>query len=262
MLQCWEAFFRFQLDMFEKEFNSTNSTTNTTINILNAVSEFMDGWALETGISKHNHSKDHMADVARVSVLLNNIHDSFKNFAEAKCATDETFRFWHTFVHVDCFAYISLYIAIRSGDWNLRNYSIKLMAPLFHVVGSKYYYKLLPYHLADLKTFPSSVLNNLACGGFVMNIAGLSNWSNVALDETHEMTINKDVKEVMSIGSMTGITNKIHYMPFRANLLQNFCTQLIIARDNQQSDNYGKLFEDNELNIKSLLDTQRVRIRN
>ena len=43
-------------------------------------------------------------------------------------------------------------------------------------------------------------------------------------------------------------------MPYRASLLQNFCSQLLVAREQPQSDNYAKLFEDTELNILSLLD--------
>ena len=187
----------------------------------------------------------------RVSDMLDGIHEDFISFTTERCTTDENFKFWHKFIHVDCFAYIALYIAIRSGNWDLRNYSIKKMAPLFHVVGSKYYYKLLPYHLADIQTFPKSVIENFSQGGFVMNIAG-NNWSSIALDETHEMTVNKDVKEVMSVGSMGGIANRMHYMPYRASMIHNIGSQLVTYKFQQQSDDYGKLFEDTEKNIQSL----------
>ena len=107
-------------------------------------------------------------------------------------------------------------------------------------------------HLADLLSFPESVRNNLEAGGFVMSISG-NNWSYIALDEAHEMTVNKDVKEVMSVGSMSGIASRMCYMPYRATLIKNLCDQLFVSKPQIQSDDYGKLFEDTETNIKSYI---------
>ena len=78
-----------------------------------------------------------------------------------------------------------------------------------------------------------------------MNIAG-NNWSNIALDEAHEMTVNKDVKEVMGVGNMSGIEARISYMPYRASVMHNLNSQLSLTKQQHQSDDYGKLFEDIE----------------
>ena len=57
--------------------------------------------------------------------------------------------------------------------------------PIYHVIDSKYYYHLLPYHLADLTKFPADVIDQFANGGFVMAHAG-NIWSRIGSDETHE----------------------------------------------------------------------------
>ena len=48
-------------------------------------------------------------------------------------AHDDTCELWYKFVLEDCLPYIGLYIAMRSGNWNLRMYSIKEMAATTNV---------------------------------------------------------------------------------------------------------------------------------
>ena len=55
----------------------------------------------------------------------------FLIFLNKMSETNLTWKFWSQFVVKDCLAYISLYTAIRNGNWDLRNASIKLMAPIF-----------------------------------------------------------------------------------------------------------------------------------
>ena len=58
-------------------------------------------------------------------------HTQFSSFIAKLAATDCTWKFWVQFVFKDALAYIGLYIAIRSGDWDLQMVSIKMMAPIF-----------------------------------------------------------------------------------------------------------------------------------
>ena len=57
--------------------------------------------------------------------------DGFTEFLNEKASNDENWKFWIQFVLRDCMAFISLYLAMRSNDWNLRIASLKDMAPIF-----------------------------------------------------------------------------------------------------------------------------------
>ena len=78
-------------------------------------------------------------------------------------------------------------------------------------------------------------------------------WSNVFLDEAHESTINKDVKEVVTSASPFSISNKMHYLPFRANLVKQFLKNTRVASSkvsvSQDSFSEAKL---NEENVRSI----------
>jgi hypothetical protein len=137
------------------------------------------------------------------------------------CDNDETFLFWHRFIYIDCGALINFYLAGRRGIWHLRNFALKTMAPLFHVTQSTYYYRLIPYHLADLKRFPNSVLTHFSNGGFVVSLTGNA-WASVFADECQEMTINKDTKQVVNSINQISMVSKLHYIIYRAKLHKNF----------------------------------------
>ena len=67
------------------------------------------------------------------------------------------------------------------------------MAPLFTAYDRTTYQQLIPTHLADIQTYPDTVQKCMELGGFVVSIRGVKGHS-VALDEAHEMCINRDMK--------------------------------------------------------------------
>ena len=71
--------------------------------------------------------------------------------------------------------------------------ALKMMAPLFAAYDRTTYQQLIPHHLADIQTFPDSVMHSLQARAFAVCIVGGKGHA-VALDEAHEMCINKDMK--------------------------------------------------------------------
>ena len=121
--------------------------------------------------------------------------EDFKQFIETMSNSDHTWKFWIKFVFQDAMAYIMFFLAMRSGNWQLRMASIKLMVPLFSAFGHNTYQKViaLPQHLANVLTMPPNILTMFQQGAFVVSIRGRE-WHSVGLDEAHEMLIHKQCK--------------------------------------------------------------------
>ena len=105
-------------------------------------------------------------------------------FAFVHVQTDETWKFWVQFVFYNCYCYISLYLAIRGSNWDLRMSSLKLMAPLFAVLDCSTYERIIPHHIADVCHYPESILKCLKSGSFTVSITG-EKLHAVALDYVH-----------------------------------------------------------------------------
>lgn len=115
-------------------------------------------------------------------------------FVDMESKKNGTKQFWSQFVFQDCFAYVFLYLAIRSGRWDLRMAAIKSMAVLFTAFDRPNYQKLIPQHIVDMLTIPEEILSHLSKGGLTVSINGRLCHS-VGIDEAHEMCINKELMQ-------------------------------------------------------------------
>lgn len=149
----------------------------------------------------------------------------FKSFLDAKASQDPNWKFWKQFVFEVGLAYIGLFLAIRSGNWDLRLASIKLMAPIFTAFDHQTYRKLIAQHLADLCKFPNEIINSFRKGGFVVSLSG-KQWHSVAVDEAHEMKINKECKTSIVHPSQDYLNRTANYIPYRAKCMENLREQL------------------------------------
>ena len=93
-------------------------------------------------------------------------------------------------------AYVSLLLAIRSGDWNLRMASVKPMAAVFTAFDHPNYQKLISQHSEDVLTMPAPIITMFQQWAFIVSIQAVSGklGHSVAIDECLEMLINKDCK--------------------------------------------------------------------
>ena len=134
----------------------------------------------------------------------------------------------------ECFSYVSLYLAMRSGRWDMRMAAIKSMAALFTAFDRPNYQKLIPQHIVNMLTIPKEILSHLSQGGFTVSIRGRPCHS-VEIDESHEMCINKECKEYITRLSADYINRTAMFLPVRAQALKNIEAQLF-PEQNPSSD--------------------------
>ena len=158
-------------------------------------------------------------------------------FIHKIACTDDTWRFWVQFVFEDAMAYKSLFLAIRSGDWDLRVASIKSMAALFTAFDHTTYQNVISQHLEDIAKMPAPIIAMFRQGAFVVSITGRP-WHSVAIDESHDMLINKDCKTSI-IHPLPDYINRIaQHTPHRSKAIKNFKTNCFQHKYNKISTPY------------------------
>lgn len=137
-------------------------------------------------------TQDVLLNAQRV-VAETRVLDDFNDFITTQCESDKTWKLWANFVFEDCYNYVSLFLAIRNSDWNLRMHSLKSMAALFTAYDRQCYQRLIASHVADVQKYPPEVLSSFKAGGFTIKIKGGIGHA-VTLDKAHEMCVNRDLK--------------------------------------------------------------------
>ena len=125
----------------------------------------------------------------------------------------------------DSLAYVSLFLAICGGDWDLRLVSLKLIAPTFSAFDHLTYRKLIA---ANVKSLPPQLLNFFKKGEFVVSITGRA-WHSVDIDEAHEMMINRAYKTSVVRPSKASSC----YIPYRTKCLENLKEQIFLCHQSQ-----------------------------
>ncbi|CAC5358497.1 unnamed protein product [Mytilus coruscus] len=253
----WEAILRCQIDAYKnqeavidwcKELDTVLNTVLSSCDHTPDTSEKCAGDILDFEVWKNL-----LQEKSKLETLLDGVCTNFNQWRFHNCMASATFQFWDTFVHTDFMAYLGLYIGIRSRNWNLWNVSLKKLACLFYAFDRHNYLRMIPYHLADLQTFPQSVLDHFEAGCFSVSITG-KNYYCVALDEAHEMEINLKTKEAINSFSPTSLATLTHYLPYRAETLHNIKNQLCIEKTDSQYRETNKPFiETEELTIRQYL---------
>ncbi len=218
LLETWEAMYRNFFSLFLKHSGQKSSQDFL---------EYVSSWLRSFPTSQKQHQC-----LRNLRELLDdekdrypNLNAEFQSFMEAQSSISQTWKFWNQFVFQDCQAYVSLFLAIRSGNWKLRMASIKSMAALFTAFDRPTYQKLIAKHIADVHDLPEPVLKALRSGGFSVSITGRACHS-VGIDEAHEMCINKDCKECITKPSADYINRVSKFLPLRSKAIKNFEKQI------------------------------------
>ena len=222
LLEAWEALYRVMLSMFIEQVEPP--IADDPLKVLS--NQIM--------ANKTNFNSEKLHKIISETQSLCEF-DKFRSFIQEQARIDSTWRFWIQFVFQDIAAYMGLFLAIRSGDWYLRTACVKQMAPVFTAFDHANYRKLISRHLADMLTMPDSVLAMFQQGAFVVSVTGRT-WHSVAIDEGHEMLINKSCKMSIVRPSPDHINRIAHYLPYRTKVLENLCNILFPEEKRKQHD--------------------------
>ena len=222
LLELWEAIYRHFLANFTKE--------QMVPNIIQTTAK----WIKEFPTSQNQQST--LRNLTELLTDISEKHGDYKqHFIDyvALCANESlTCKFWAQFLFEDGFAYIAMYLAIRSGNWHLRMAAIKYMAPLFTAFDRTKYQKLIVQHISDILHFPDEVLCHLFEGGFTVSITGRACHS-VGIDEAHEMCINKECKQYVTRPSAINMYKTATYLAIRAKAMKNAEAQLFPEQEGE-----------------------------
>ncbi len=238
ILQAYEALYLYQIDCFlrlrdQSEDNSQISHEEILYLLAGVVKELEDANAEFTNIDSFLKKQE-----AATRKLMPKLWDEYLAWCMKMSEMYETFAFWNRFLKSDVFAYVQLFISIRTGKWDLRQAAIKHIATLFHAFDHQNYARWLPIHLGQIYAMPEYVLLHLKSGSFVSSIKGI-NYSCVGFDEAHEMLINKMVKNVIIRNTPRNIARIASTLEFQAELVDNYVNQAAKAKSSLRQRDFA-----------------------
>ena len=132
-----------------------------------------------------------LTELKSMRTIFKKLSNHLRDFEKNGCANDDQFALF--FDIIEDFLPYSIYIAIRSSNWELRISALKIMAPRFMRSGAVTYKWLVLIHLADFKSYPSKKIERMRSGGWVSDGRGVT----LARDEFHERKANKIIQLIL-----------------------------------------------------------------
>ena len=243
LMETWESLYRHMLTQFRKRCTTLPGPVN--VEIQQAV-----------GHTLQEFNNEHYDALAIYSVIRSfqestcGLEDEFQSFIDKMSSADDTWKFWSRFVFEDCMPYIALFIAIRSGNWHLRMAALKQMAANFTAFDHPIYQKLITNHIQDVLHMPHELLEYLKTGGFTVSISGHT-FHSVGLDESHEMLINKQVKQAVVRPTKDYINRIVRYIPLRIKYLDCLKKELFKDKRSQAAEKKPIMFATDPTRVKT-----------
>ena len=222
LIQSMEAFYCFVLSLYIKSKFTSDQPLSTEGDIHSILRELLSDFSLYCMSLTHSAIQSG-GDLQKVGCATVISTLTWKPSLKAKAQS----RFWLQFVTVDILAYFVN--AIRYRNWHLRNGSIRLVAAVFSAFDRPIYQILIPRPIFDILSLPESVLQHLQSGGFSVRLMP-TEWHGVALDEFHEIKINKDAKMAVIRPSSHKMEHLSNHLSIRASCVTNFRQQLFPER--------------------------------
>ncbi|CAC5360384.1 unnamed protein product [Mytilus coruscus] len=219
LMQVWEAFYLQQISAILKYAEENDLNDQSEKNYIKKVSFIL-----------QNQELSHDEKIQQHLDLMSYFSLQFRNLCCRLSEQNENWKFWHDFIHYHGFIYVSYFLSISSGNWHLMNYCLKHVAKTAQITDCKFYSRLLPFHIADLKSFPKSTIEHFEEGGWVVNILG-RNMHSQGLDEAHKSCINREVKNAMSnFFTLSALTK------YENGQLKHAFNSKVVLTDIQRSD--------------------------
>ena len=216
LMETWESMFRFML----RNYLQTNSNSSTVEQKLSSTLDQLENDKSGDDTITYCIMRSLSEDLTELQVFA-----QFETYIEKMSEADDTWKFWKRFVFQDCLPYVGMFMAMRSENWSLRMASLKLMAANFTAFDHPTYQRLISKHIVDVHRMPPALLEYLQKGGFALSISGRKLHS-VALDESHEMLINRHVKQAIVRPSEDYIRRMAKYIPTRMKGIENLKQQI------------------------------------
>ena len=152
---------------------------------------------------------------------------------------DEISRFWATTLLM-LNTYIGYYIAIRSGNWLLRNACLRDTLPLLFAYNHNKYEELSTMAIMDTLTLPNNVLQRFLNGGWTVSVKGQP-YHNIAFDEAHESVINLRLKTITSRPLHFRTVELSNFMSYLDRIVSGF-EGLLFRNKQQESVQYRRRY--------------------
>jgi len=219
-MEAWEATYSAMVSQYLQMLHATHSSQGVS-------RENIQTHIIESMATLHNSDSSFSASFNKAMQNLDQIinFNDFLSFVDKMAKANDTWKFWGQFVLQDCMGYVSFFLAIRSGNWNLRLAGMKLMAPVFSAFDHQTYQSLISRHLADVLCMPPELKMLFEQGAFVVSVSG-NPWHSVGIDEAHEMLINRECKASVVRPSGDYISRMAQYIPYRSQAMRNLREQL------------------------------------
>ncbi len=145
---------------------------------------------------------------------------------------DEVSRFWaQTLRYLN--AYTGYFMAIRSGNFNLRNAYLPVLTELFFAYSHNKYEELACQTMNDVFKLPEDIRNHFLNGEWTISITA-NPFHNVALDEGHEQIINKRLKELTTRPSEYRTVTLANFMAYLDKFLSLFLPVLFYFKKKRE----------------------------
>ena len=222
LLQVWEGMFTDMISAFVSAYPQFHSLQRSIKDMFEQ--------ALHKDTTSHELLLAVQRSIAKALAL-----DEFTKLVAKQAEVDGTWHLWSNLVLKDCFSYVGLLLAIRMSNWDLRVASLKGMAPLFAAYDRPCYQKLIPNHLADIECYDDQILQCFRAGGFTAKVKGGLGHA-IALDEAHEMCINRDLKMAVVRPTRPYLLKTNYFFGYRIKAQKQSCFQLL--KHQHQNKNY------------------------